>query len=335
MIKFANMYAAVLWLGVPLLILLYVLADAIRNRTLNKLGDSNLIKRAILFLDPAKRRWRRLFLILGYSFLVLAAMRPQVGTKLEKVKRKGIDIVFALDVSKSMFAEDLKPDRLSNAKSEIKSFIEHQTDDRVALTVFAGDAYLMCPLTVDYDAFLMFLASANPSVISVPGTDIAKAIEVSQKGFLDDQPRYKAIILITDGEQTAPGDPVAAARDAAKAGIKIFTIGIGTPTGAPIPVRDKAGNIVGYKKDASGTIVTSKLDESTLAKIADVSGGKYFPARPGKEEIRHILGEIEKMGKKEIESIVFSQYDERFYYPLGVSILFLWLYWVFSDRKRA
>jgi len=298
MIKFANTYAAVLWLGVPLLILLYIFADSIRKRTLNKLGDSNLIRSAILFLDPTKRRWRRLFLILGYSFLVLAAMRPQIGTKLEKVKRKGIDIVFSLDVSKSMFAEDLKPDRLSNAKSEIKSFVNHQTDDRIALTVFSGDAFLMCPLTTDYDAFLMFLASANPSIISEPGTDIAKAIKISQTGFIDDQPRYKAIILITDGEQTASGDPVAAAQNAKKTGIKIFTIGIGTPTGSPIPVKDNADNIVGYKKDQTGAIVTSKLDEQTLSRIADATDGKYFPARPGKEEIRKILSEIDKMGKR-------------------------------------
>ncbi len=335
MLKFANTYALVLWIGVPILILLMVFADTLRKRALNRLGDRELIRRAILFLDTTKRRWRRVFLILGYCFLVLSAMRPQLGTKLEKVKREGIDIVFALDVSKSMLAEDLKPNRLSNARSEIKAFIQHQTDDRVALAVFAGDAFLMCPLTVDYDAFLMFLASADPTVVSEPGTDIAKAIDVSIKGFVDDTPKYKAIIIITDGEQTAPGNPISAADRAVKSGVRIFTIGVGTPSGAPIPVKDKAGNIVGYKKDETGAIVTSKLDEATLDEIACRTNGKYFPARPGKDELRKIFAEIDKMGKKELESVVFSQYDERFYYPLALAILLLALYWAFPERKRV
>ncbi|RKZ33828.1 hypothetical protein DRQ33_03465 [bacterium] len=323
----------ILWVGVPILIILFIFADSIRRRTLDKLGDRNLIRNAILFLDPMKRRWRRVFLLLGYCFFVLSAMRPQVATKLEKVKREGIDIVFALDVSKSMLAEDMKPNRLSNAKSEIRAFIQHQTDDRLALVVFGGDAFRLCPLTIDYDAFLMFLDSAQPDIMPEPGTDIARALQVSVEAFVDDKPRYKSIILITDGEQTAPGNPISVAKECAKNGIKIFTIGVGTPSGAPVPVKDETGAVIGYKKDEVGAIVTSQLDEATLLEIAEITGGKYFPARPGKEEIGKILTEIEKMGKKEMESFVFSKYDERYYYPLTLAIVFLWLYWVFSDRK--
>ncbi|MCD6418428.1 VWA domain-containing protein [bacterium] len=334
MLRFANTYAVVLWLGVPVLILLFWFADAIRRRALEKIGDSALIRRAILQFIPSRRRWKRVFLLLGYSFFVLAAMRPQVGTKLEKVKREGIDIVFALDVSKSMLAEDLKPNRLANAKSEIRAFINHQTSDRVGLVVFAGDAFLACPLTIDYDAFLMFLESVDITSVDAPGTDIARAIDICKQAFTDDKPRYKAIILITDGEQTAPGDPISSAIDAQKSGIRIFTIGVGTPTGAPIPVKDASGNIVGYKKDENGAIVTSHLDGATLTEIAERTGGKYFPARPGSEELRKILAEIDKMGKREMESITFSHYDERFYYPLGAAIIFLFLFWIFPERKR-
>ena len=334
MLRFANTYATILWLGIPVLILLFWFSDAIRKRALNKLGDSALIKKAILQFIPSRRRWRRVFLLLGYCFFVLAAMRPQIGTKLEKVKREGIDIVFALDVSKSMLAEDLKPDRLANAKNEIRAFIAHQTDDRVGLVAFAGDAFLACPLTLDYDAFLMFLASVDVSSIDAPGTDIARAIDVCRKAFTDDKPRYKAIILITDGEQTAPGDPISSAIDAAKSGVRIFTIGVGTPSGAPIPVKDKSGNIVGYKKDENGAIVTSHLDETTLSEIAERTGGKYFPARPGSEELHKILAEIDKMGKKELESITYSHYDERFYYPLGAAIFLIFLFWIFPERRK-
>jgi len=261
-------------------------------------------------------------------------MRPQIGTKLEKVKREGIDIVFALDVSKSMLAEDLKPNRLANAINEIKAFISHQTDDRVALTVFAGDAFLMCPLTLDYDAFLMFLASVDVSIVDEPGTDVARAIDVSQGALMGDTPRYKAIIIVTDGEQTGPGDPIDEADKAAKKGVRIFAIGVGTPGGAPIPVKDRAENIVGYKKDQTGAIVTSRLDEAMLSNIAERTGGKYFPARPGREELRKILKEIEKMGKKELESMIFSHYDERFYYPLGAAIVMLALFWILPERKK-
>ena len=334
MIKFANTYATILWLGVPILIFLFWFADALRKRALDKLGNRALIQKAILLFVPSRRRWRRVFLIIGYSFLVLAAMRPQIGIKLEKVKREGIDIVFAIDVSKSMLAEDLKPNRLANAKNEIRAFINHQSGDRVAMVVFAGDAFLMCPLTMDYDAFLMFLASVDVPIVDEPGTDIAKAIEMSLKSFVDDKPSYKTIILITDGEHTGFGDPIAAADDASKAVVKIFSIGIGTPTGAPIPVKDNAGNIVGYKKDQNGAIVTSRLDETMLSDLSSRTDGKYFPARPGRDELSKILSEIDRMGKKELESTTFSQYDERFYYPLGAALLFLGLYWLFPERRR-
>ncbi len=264
MIRFENPYLGVLFLGVPLLLFLFLMADLMRKRAIERLGSRQLIKQAILMLNPVNRFWRRVFLVLGYSFLVLAMMRPQLGVKREKIKREGIDIVFALDVSKSMLAEDMKPNRLANAKNEIRSFIMRQTDDRVALVVFAGDAFIMCPLTIDYNAFLMFLASADVTIVDEPGTDIACALDACQKAFIDDQPRYKAIILITDGEQTGPGDPIASAENLAKSGIKVFTIGIGTPSGAPIPVKDKNGNTIGYKKDQSGGIVTSRLDEEML-----------------------------------------------------------------------
>ncbi len=333
MFKFAQPYNSIWFIGIGVIILMFVIADIRRRRTLEKLGNVDIIRRAILFHDPAKRNLRRVCLLLGYVFVVLALMRPQLGTKVEKVQKRGIDIVFALDVSKSMYAEDLKPNRLANAKAEIKAFIERQANDRLALTVFSGQGFLMCPLTVDYDAFLMFLAAADPSVVSPPGTNLADAVDKSLAAFIDDQPRYKAIILISDGEQTVPGDPIDAAKKAAEGGAKIFAVGIGTPTGTLIPIRDERGNVVSYQTDAAGGKVTTRLDEATLAQMAEVSGGKYFLASPGRAELREIFSEIDKMGQKDLGDVVFSQFEERFYVPLGVAIVFLTLFWVISERR--
>lgn len=335
MIKFANPHMAFLFAGVPVLILLFLVYDSLRRRALSRIGDRKLIERMLLFYNPVTRTWKRIFLVLGYSLLVLALMRPQIGAKLEKVKREGIDIVFALDVSKSMLAEDLKPNRLANAKNEIRDFVRLSATDRFALVVFAGDAYIMCPLTIDYDAFLMFLNAVDVGIVADPGTDIARALGVAEKAFVEDVPRYKAIVLITDGENTADSDPIGVAKELAKKGIKVYTIGVGSPTGAPVPMKNSKGNVIGYKRDpVTGAIVTSRLDEDLLQRIAEITGGKYFAARPGAENIRSMLSEIRKMGKKEFETLVFTHYEEKFYYPLTLGILFLFAYWALPERSK-
>ncbi len=335
MIRFANQHYSILLIGVPAIILLYIFADTFRKRSLNKIGEREFIKNMLLFFNPAARVWRRILFVIGYIFLVFAIMRPQIGTKLEKVKRQGIDIVFALDVSKSMLAEDLKPNRLSNAKNEIREFIRRRSDDRFALVPFAGDAFVMCPLTMDFDAYLMFLNAVDENTIEEPGTDLGKALQISIKAFVDDKPRYKAIVLITDGEQTASGDPVSVAREIAKTGVKIFTIGVGTPTGDPIPIKDERSNIIGYKKDPeTGAIVTSKLDEETLAKISELTAADYFSTSSGRSELKEIFANIDKMGKKELETFSFSNYEEIFYYPLSVAIVLFWLFWCIPERSK-
>lgn len=337
MLRLANWKIGFLILTIclPLLWILIYFGDRIRKKALDKFGNSELIYRAILRFDPKKRRWRRVFLTVGLIMLCFAFARPQLGTKLEKVTREGIDIIFALDISKSMLAEDFRPNRLAMAKHKISSFVEGLSDDRVGLVVFAGDAFLMCPLTLDYDAFLMFLDAVDIGIVDEPGTNISRAIEIAMKGFVQGEFKHKVLILITDGEQTTAGDPIAMAKRASQEGIKIFTIGVGSQSGAPVPVKDEAGQTIGYRKDENDVIVTSKLDEKLLDEIALTSDGQYFPARQGKEEIDQILMHIDKMTKKELEGFTYSSFEDIFYYPLVVSILLLWLYFSLPERKNV
>jgi len=211
------------------------------------------------------------------ALLVLALARPQMGSQLVKVQREGIDLVIALDVSLSMLAEDMKPSRLERAKQEIVDLIRGLKGDRIGIVAFAGDAVVLCPLTVDYGAARMFAQSADIDLVSLPGSALHKAIDTSVQLFPESQKHDRVIILVTDGESHT-GDPVAAAEKAASMGVRIYTIGIGRAQGELIPLRGTDGAMAGYKKDNAGETVLTRLDEGTLRRIAQVSHGKYLPA---------------------------------------------------------
>jgi Ca-activated chloride channel family protein len=275
--------------------------------------------------------FRHFLLLLALLMLILSLSRPQIGTKLITAKRRGIDLLFVLDVSTSMLAEDIKPNRLERAKQEIADLVKNLKGDRVGLVIFAGESFVQCPLTTDYGCFLMFLAGVNTESISPQGTAIAKALKKATKTFTLKQKKHKAIILLTDGEDH-PGKVLEAAKETAQEGIKIYCIGLGNPEGEPIPLRNAAGKIVGYKKDKKGEIVMTRLDQLTLQKIALLTKGKYYHSD---ENLKKILEDIAQIEKRELKSIQLREYEERFQYFLILGIIFLlWEFLLKGRRKK-
>ena len=281
-----------------------------------------------------KRNLKIVLLVLSYIFFVMALANPQIGTKLEDVKREGVDIIVALDVSKSMLAEDIKPNRLQKAKHELSQLIDLLQGDRIGLVAFAGIPHVQCPLTLDYSAAKLFLNIIDVNLIPQPGTAIGSAIETAVKAFNTEDRKHKVLILITDGEDHET-DPLEAAKIAEQQGVKIFTIGIGSPQGVPIPEYDKYGRTSGFKKDREGGVVTTKLDVLTLQKIAFQTGGKFYQASTGEAELDEIYQEISEMEKKELVSKQFSQYEDRFQIFLIIGLIFLLLEIFIPENRKV
>jgi len=332
-VRFANPEYLYLLFLIPVLIGFLIAAFRYKRKLLQRLGDPALIERLSAQVSRKKQVWKAALLVFALMFLILALADPQVGTRLEEVKRKGVDIFIALDVSKSMLAEDIAPNRLARAKHEISSFIDRLQGDRIGLIPFAGIAFVHCPLTLDYGAAKIFLDEIDTDIIPQPGTAISEAIKTAQRSFVTKELKHKVLILITDGEDHE-GDPVEAAREAAKDGIVIYTIGIGSPQGAPIPIYDRYGNRIGYKKDKEGKIVTTRLDVLTLEKIAFETGGKFYISSSGESELDRIYEEISRMEKKELGSRQFTQFEDRFQIFLFLAMIALVTEALLSERKR-
>ncbi len=273
-------------------------------------------------------------LILCLFFITVALARPQIGTKIEEVKREGVDILVAVDVSLSMNAQDIQPSRLEKAKHEVASLLKRLRGDRIGIIAFAGDAFLQCPLTLDYGAARMFMDALEPGIIPDPGTAIDRALELALRSFENRERKYKVLILITDGEHHG-GDLKPLIDQAEREGVVIYTVGIGSPEGVPIPIYDEYGRQIGFKKDRSGKVVTSKLDELTLEKIALQTGGKYYRASGSEQELDKIYDEISKMEKKELGSVKYTQFEERFQYFLFLAMLCLVIEMLIPERRRV
>lgn len=328
-------YPQVLWalLLLPIMSVGYVLVQLRINRLLDHAGDAVMIGRMIAGRDRVKRTLRYVLMLLVLFFLIIGISRPQYGLKHVPVTRKGIDVVVAMDTSKSMLAEDIKPSRLEKAKHELRSFISKLKGDRTGIVLFAGKAFIQCPLTIDYDAVALFGDSIDVNSVPAPGTDISEAIKTSLLVFDNKERKYKVLLLITDGEGHDP-DAMAQARKAADAGIVIYTVGIGSSTGEPIPVFDSNGNRVGYKTDRDGKMVVSKLNEDLLKTIATATGGAYYHATPAEFELDTIYKEIRNMGQKDIHSRLIQQYEDRFQYPLVAALIMLMLQWLIPEKRR-
>lgn len=332
MFQFANPHCLLLLLLVPAVLLIFVFGRIMRKRALQAFGDENLVK-GLMPETSASRPWIKLALaLLALTLVIIAAAGPQFGTKLREVKRTGIELVVALDVSNSMLAEDITPNRLENAKRAISKMIDGLKDDKLALIVFAGDAFVQLPMTSDYTAAKMFLSTISPALVNNQGTALEKAINLGVKSFSPGDEKNKAIVIITDGEDHE-GDPVAAATRANELGITIHMVGMGLPQGAPIPTVSRSGQR-DYRTDAQGSVVISKLEENTLKQVAAAGGGKYIRANNTKSGLSALFSELNDMQKVEMEARVYSEYEEQYQYFLGFALLALFAEVFILNRKN-
>ena len=333
MIRFAQLNLIyLLWL-VPILALFYIWSFRKHKNILRRFADETLLNELTLSLDMRKRKLKTVLIITAILFGILSLMRPQWGFHWEKIKRKGIDILIAIDTSKSMLADDVKPNRLERSKLAVKDMIKKLNGDRIGLIAFAGDAFLQCPLTVDYSGFMLSLDSLDTDTIQKGGTSISSAIMEAIKVYKKEQKKYKILVLITDGEDHA-GDPVKMAKDAKKEGVKIFCIGIGTKEGELIPVTNKDGG-KGFLKDNAGNAVKTRLDEPTLQKIALDTGGCYVRSSGANFGLDLIYEQkLSKIKKKEFKEKMIRRFEERFQIPLAICLLLLLLEPFISERKK-
>jgi Ca-activated chloride channel family protein len=306
----------------PLLWAFFIWAGRTRKRALKRLLAPEMIEKLVTSASPFRRRLQAGLFLAAIAFFCLAAARPQWGTKLETITRRGIDVVVAIDTSLSMEANDVVPNRLDKAKHMLQSLIDQLQGDRIGVVAFAGTAFVQCPLTLDHGAARMFLDILNTRVIPAPGTDIGAAIRAAIKAFNQKEKKYKALVLLTDGEDHQ-GDWKTAAEEARDAGVQVYCIGIGTSSGQPIPMHDEQGTTSGYKKDENGEVVVSRLDENTLQEIAGTTGGKYYFATAGESEVDDLRQEIGHLDKRELESKVVRNYQERFQYFLAAGLILL------------
>ena len=315
----------IIWLlAVPTVaaIVLSSLALARRRRARRAFAEDSLMVRLAPGASQGRLRLRATLVVVSVVFLGLAAGRPQVGTRMGVAKRTGVDLMLAIDVSESMRARDLKPDRLEKARREAFSLVGLLDGDRVGIITFSGAAFVQCPLTLDYGAATMLLSAVEPGTIPRPGTALGEAIRQGVRSLSTQPDRAKVLVVMTDGEDHG-SDPMAAAQEAAEAGVVIYTIGLGSTSGEPIPLEPGQGT--GYKRDQQGQIIMSRLDESTLIDVAAVTGGRYFRATDNERELAAIAEAISGMQQGELESKMMAYYEERFQLPLAVSLGFLLL----------
>jgi Ca-activated chloride channel family protein len=316
------------------IVLLFIWIFRSRDRALSRFADKELLGELLDRVDLRKKRAKLLMLMSAILLCFFALLRPQWGFHWQEVKRKGLDIIVALDTSKSMLSNDVKPSRLARSKLALGDFTRVLQGDRIGLIAFAGTAFLQCPLTIDYGGFLLALDDVDTSTIPRGGTSITAAIREAIKSYGTSPDKYRILIIITDGEDLE-GDALEAAQQAKKAGIKIFCIGIGTPEGELIPVPLEGGG-VSYVKDSQGNVVKSKLDEGLLEKIALTTGGSYVRWSPTEFGLSLLYKErLSKMEKQELESKLSKLYDERFQVPLGIALLLIVLEAMLSDNKKS
>ena len=319
---------------IPCLLLFFIRMRKRKQKDLQRFGHPDLLQKLSTSSSGLKGSPRRfIFFLLALFLLILALARPQWGTRMQTIKRKGLDLVIALDTSKSMLAEDIKPNRLELAKYEIAHFIDNLQGDRIGLICFAGTSFVQCPLTLDYAAAKIFLKVIDTNIIPTGGTAIGEAIRKAQQTFIREERKHKVLILLTDGEDHN-SQPVEAAKEAAREGICIYTIGLGSEAGEPIPLKDENGIHIGYLKDRQGNVVMSKLDQRTLEKIALLTDGKYYHASIGEMELSKVFQDIADMEKKELQSKKHVQYEDQFYYFLWPALLFLLLEFFLSDHRK-
>lgn len=318
---------------IPLIVLIFLLLQWWKRRAQRKFASKPLFKRLSPNTSIFKSILKIVVLSLSFACLAIALVNPKFGTKLETIKREGVDIVFAIDVSKSMLAEDIAPNRLEKSKQLVTQIINNLASDRVGIIAYAGKAFPQLPITTDYGSAKMFLQSMNTDMLSSQGTAIHEAIELAKDYYDDNQDTNRVLIIISDGEdhgQVATN----AAREAYEAGIRIFTVGVGDIKGGPIPEK-RNGVVVNYKKDRQGETVITRLDENTLKNIAEEAHGSYINGRNTAEVVEHIRDILDKMDKTEFEAKQFADFESQFQWFLAAAIFFLMIDIFLLERRTT
>lgn len=317
---------------IPVIVMLFVLLQIWKKRTQKKFADLSLLKRLTPNRSSFKSSLKLMFFLLGITFLTLGLVNPKIGTKLETVKREGVDIVFAVDVSKSMLAEDIAPNRLEKAKRLVSEIINQLASDRIGIIVYAGQAYPQLPITTDYGAAKMFLQNMNTDMLTSQGTAINEAIELATTYYDDEEQTNRVLFIVSDGEDHSEGTTLKAVDDAVEAGIQIFTIGVGKSKGAPIPIK-RNGVVESLKKDRQGEVVITKLNEVVLQDIASEGNGEYIDGTNTGDAVEQIKEILIQMDKTEFEAKQFAEYKDQFQWFLGTGLLFLFLDVFILDKK--
>ena len=327
MFRFANIELLYLLLAVPAMAVLFELMIRKRGQMMARFGSANAVKRLAPEVSVARLRVKFWLFAVAFALLVVAAARPQMGSKLREVEREGVEIMVALDVSNSMLASDFSPNRLERTKYAVSRVIEGLSEERIGVVVFAGDAYVQLPITSDYLTARNFVERISPTQVTKQGTAIGAALDLATSAFSNDSEGSRVVILVTDGENHED-DALKAAERAAERGVKVYTIGIGTPEGAPI-------NIDGdFIRDSEGEIVVSKLDETTLQKIAATTEGAYIRATSASVGVQEIVDMINRTEKSKFKTEIFEEYDEKYHIPLVAALVLLLVELVVLPRRN-
>ncbi|SOS75595.1 VWA domain-containing protein [Tenacibaculum piscium] len=320
-----------LFASIPLIIITFLSALWWKKQTQKKFTNAKMLAKIAPNSSNFKAVLKLIFLLVGISFLIISLVNPKMGTKLKTVKREGVDVVFALDVSKSMLAEDIAPNRLEKSKQIIDKIIDKLGSDRVGIIVYAGNAYPLLPITTDHAAAKMFLQNANPDMVSSQGTAINQALNLAKTYYNNDEQTNRFLIIISDGEDHQE-ETKQIAQNIANDGVKIYTIGVGTQKGAPIPIKVN-GSLIGYKKDNKGQTVITKRNEDVLKGIASASNGKYIDGNRTENPVKAIEKIITNAQKSEFETKQFSDYKDQFQWFLAIGLLFLSIDLFLLERK--
>ncbi|WP_455103288.1 VWA domain-containing protein [Phocaeicola abscessus] len=329
MFRFADPYYLYLFLLTPLLTILFFYCTYRRRQSIRKYGDPVLIQQLMPTVSRYRPPVKFWIVLIALALVIVLLARPQFGSKMETVKRSGVETMIALDISNSMLAQDVTPNRLEKAKKMISRLVDTFNNDKVGMIVFAGEAFTQLPITADYISAKMFLQSITPELIATQGTDIGEAIRLAVKSFTKQEEIGRAIIVITDGENHE-GGALEAAQEAAKKGIRVYVLGIGSPSGSPIPSGEGANQ---YRKDVQGNVIITKLNEPMCQEIAKAGNGVYIRVDNTNSAERILNDEMKKISKKDVESQVFTEFDEQFQ-PLSWIILCLLMIEMFILERK-
>ncbi len=329
MFRFGEPLYLYLLIILPLLVIFYLYSNYRRRKRLRRYGDMELLERLMPQVSKYRPDVKFWLTIAAMTMVIFMLAQPQFGSKMETVKRQGIETVVALDVSNSMMAEDVTPSRLAKSKRLVSRLVETFNNDKVALIVFAGEAFTQLPITSDYVSAKMFLESISPSLISTQGTDVRAAIDLALKSFTPNEGVGRAIVLITDGENHE-GGAIEAAKEAAEKGVHVFVLGVGSPDGAPIPVEGSNE----FRRDKDGNVVVTRLNEDMCREIARAGNGMYVRVDNTNNAERALNAEINKLAKADVETQVFTEFDEQFQVLAWLALIFLAVEAMLLDRRN-